>query len=161
MAHLQISQLIPASRQEVFDYLCNPAELPYLLAPTIMVEVLTPELELKRGSEVHLNMTRMGLTQAVRLRIEDVLRGSRLTYRQSEGLFAAWTHTMKFEEHGEKETLVTDLIDYTLPLGLIGYLADDLLIKGDMRRLLAARLERAREHFETVTQAKPRSEPEL
>jgi ligand-binding SRPBCC domain-containing protein len=77
-----------------------------------------------------------------------VLRGSRLTYRQIEGIFTAWTHTMKFEEHGESETLVTDLVDYQVPLGLFGFLADDLLIKGDMRRVLAARLQKAKEHFE-------------
>lgn len=147
MAHLQISQLIPAARQEVFDYLTNPAELPFLLAPSIDVQVLTPDLDLKRGSEAHFNMTRIGLTQSIRLRIEDVLRGSRLTYRQVEGLFSAWTHTMSFEEHGEKETLVTDLVDYQLPLGLLGFLADDLLVKGDMRRILASRLAKAKEHF--------------
>jgi hypothetical protein len=57
---------------------------------------------------------------------------------------------MRFEEHGENETLVTDLVDYQIPLGLLGYLADDLLIKGDMRRLLSARLEKAKEHFSEV-----------
>lgn len=150
MAHLQISQLIPATRFEVFDYLTNPSELPFLLGPGIQVEVLTPELELKRGIEAHFHMTRIGLTQSIRFRIEDILRGSRLTYRQVEGIFAAWTHTMKFDEHGEKETLVTDLVDYQVPLGLLGYLADDLLIKGDMKRMLAARLQKAREHFEST-----------
>ena len=148
MAHLQISQLIPATRSEVFDYLTNPATLPFLLAPAVDVTVMTPELEYKRGAEAHFNMTRLGLTQSIRFRVEDVLRGSRLTYRQIEGIFSAWTHTMKFDEHGERETLVTDLVDYQVPLGLFGYLADDLLIKGDMRRLLAARLQKAKEHFE-------------
>jgi ligand-binding SRPBCC domain-containing protein len=150
MAHLQISQLLPASRQEAFDYLTDPQQLPFLLGPSVDVQVLTPEFELKRGSEAHFNMTRVGLTQSVRLRVEDVLRGSRLTYRQVEGLFSTWTHTMRFEEHGENETLVTDLVDYQIPLGLLGYLADDLLIKGDMRRLLSARLEKAKEHFSEV-----------
>lgn len=148
MAHLQISQLIPATRLEVFDYLTDPASLPFLLAPAIDVQVVTPELEFKRGAEAHFNMTRMGLTQSIRFRIEDVLRGSRLTYRQIEGIFTTWTHSMKFEEHGESETLVTDLVDYQLPLGLVGFLADDLLIKGEMRRVLASRLLKAKEHFE-------------
>jgi hypothetical protein len=40
---------------------------------------------------------------------------------QVEGLFAAWTHTMKFDERGDRETLVTDLVDYQVPLGLLGF----------------------------------------
>lgn len=149
MAHLQISQLIPASRGEVFDYVTTPKNQPFLLAPAIHVEVLTPELELKRGSEAHFNMTRLGLSQSIRFRIEDVLRGSRLTYRQVEGVFAAWTHTMKFDEHAEKETLVTELVDYQLPFGLFGFLADDLVVKNDMKRLLEFRLQKVKEHFQS------------
>src|SRR5437899_550103 len=101
MAHLQISQLIPAPRFDVFDYLTGAENLPFLLKPTIEVEVFPFDGTLKRGAELHFNMTRLGFSQSVRLRIEDWLRGSRATYRQVEGLFAAWTHTMKFEEHGE------------------------------------------------------------
>ncbi len=147
MAHLQISQVIPAPRFEVFDYLTDPKTLPFLLEPIIEVEVLTPEVALKRGSEFHFVMTRLGLSQSVRLRIEDVLHGSRLTYRQVEGLFALWTHSTRFDEQGERETLVTDLVDYQMPFGLLGFLADDLLVKGDMSKVLSLRLQKAKEHF--------------
>lgn len=147
MAHLQISQLIPAARFEVFDYVTDPHNQALLLQPTIEVETYPFDGALKRGSEVHFTMTRLGLSQSVRLRIEDWLRGSRITYRQVEGLFAAWTHTMKFEEHGENATLVTDLVDYQMPLGLLGYLADDLIVKRDMRALLESRLQKVKEHF--------------
>ncbi len=148
MAHLQISQLIEAPKLEVFRYLTTPSHIPALLEPAIHVEVLSPDSELKRGDELHFNMTRFGLSQSIRFRIEDLLPGSRLTYRQSEGIFAAWTHTMKFEEHNERVTLVTDLVDYQVPMGILGFLADDLLIKGDMGRVLKQRLDRAKNHFE-------------
>lgn len=148
MAHLKISQLIPAAKGEVFDYLTDVNQLPFLLGPSIDVECLTPDVPLKRGSELHFKMTRLGFSQSIRFRIEDVLKGSRLTYRQTEGLFATWTHTTKFEEHGETSTLITDLVDYQVPLGLFGFLADDLLIKRDMNRILENRLLKAKEHFE-------------
>ena len=147
MAHIQLSELIEAPRSEVFEYLTTPSNQPFLLEPAIHVEALSPDLQMKRGDELHFNMTRFGLSQSIRFRIEDVLPGSRLTYRQTEGVFATWTHTMKFEEHNEKTTLVTDLVDYQLPLGLLGFLADDLLIKRDMSRILQQRLIKAREHF--------------
>jgi ligand-binding SRPBCC domain-containing protein len=95
-------------------------------------------------------MTRFGLSQSIRFRIEDVLRGSRLSYRQSEGIFSSWNHTMKFEEHGEHFTLVTDIVDYQVPLGIFGHLADDLILKSDMNRVLSQRLGKAKEHFEAA-----------
>ncbi len=147
MAHVQISHLIPAPRLEVFDYLTDPSTLPFLLDPTIEVQVLTNESTLKRGSEVQLEMTRFHMSQSVRLRVEDVLRGSRLTYRQVEGLFAAWTHTLSFEDHGEQATMVADIIDYQLPFGLLGSLFDDLVLKSDLRKLLERRLQKCAEHF--------------
>ena len=52
---------------------------------------------------------------------------------------------MKFEDHGEGYTLVTDLVDYTLPFGILGNLSDDLFVKSDMTRILRSRLERVDE----------------
>ncbi len=153
MAHLQVSQLIPASRLLTFDFLTNPKELPSLLEPAIEVEVLTPEIPLQRGCELHFMMTRLGLSQSVRLRIEDVLRGTRLTYRQVEGLFATWTHSIRFEDHGENATLVTDIVDYTIPFGVLGSLADDLIVKNDIEKLLSSRLSKAKEHFSAIESA--------
>ncbi len=147
MAHLQISQIIPATRLDAFAYLTNPQMLPELLEPHIQVEVLSPEVSVQRGHEFHFMMTRLGLTQSVRLRIEDCLRGSRFTYRQVEGLFLTWTHSIRFEEHGERMTVVSDIVDYTLPMGVLGSLADDLIVKRDMTRLLESRLQKAKQHF--------------
>jgi hypothetical protein len=56
---------------------------------------------------------------------------------------------MKFEEHGEHSTLVTDIVDYQVPLGIFGHLADDLILKSDMNRVLSQRLGKAKEHFES------------
>lgn len=147
MAHLQISQVVPAGRFETFDYLTDPNNLPFLLKPMIEVQVKSGEIAVRRGAEIHFQMTRYGLSQSVRLRVEDMLRGSRLTYRQVEGLFAHWTHTLKFEDHGEGATLVTDVVDYQVPFGLIGFLADDLVVKRDMSEILETRLRKAKEHF--------------
>lgn len=147
MAHLQISAIIPAQRSAVFDLLCSPERLGQLLIDNIQVELTLGAETLARGSEYRFVMTRYGLSQPVLLRVEEVWKNSRMTYRQMEGLFADWIHTMKFEDHGDDQTLVTDYVDYRLPLGLLGYLADDLLVRGDVERFLNARLNRARDYF--------------
>ena len=149
MAHLQISETIPAGRFEAFDYLTDVRNLPALLSRALAVEVISAPPELKRGTEAHLSMARFGLSQSVRWQVEDILRGSRLSFRQIEGIFAAWTQTLRFEEVSATETRVTDVVDYRVPGGVLGNLADDLVIKGDIEGILRGRLKRARDHFQT------------
>ena len=147
MAHLNISEILPADRFQSFDYLTNVRNLPDLMSRSLGVEVSSAPAELKRGAEAHLTMSRFGFSQSVRWQVEDVLRGSRLSFRQIEGLFAAWTHTVRFEEIDANSTRVTDVVDYRVPGGMLGALADDVLIKADLERQLRARLARARKHF--------------
>lgn len=147
MAHLQVSAIIPAQRATVFELLCNPERLSQLMVDNIDIEMTQGAETQGRGSEYRFVMTRYGLSQPVLLRVEEVWKNSRLTYRQVEGLFADWIHTMKFEDHGEDQTLVTDYIDYRLPMGILGYLADDLFVRKDVENFLGSRLERAKEYF--------------
>ena len=151
MAHLQLSRTLTASRFAAYDYLTNPENLPELLRDTIAVEVLSPDVSLKRGSELHFRMTRFGLAQSVRFQIEELLRGSRLTYRQVEGLFAGWMHTTRFEDVGDGATLVTDIVQYQVPFGLLGHLVNDVLVKADLEKILDRRLQRAEGHFADVS----------
>lgn len=150
MAHLQISELIPSAPQKVFEFLCDPANQTELLKGEIDVELLTPEPVLRRGAEIHYQMTRFGLSHVIRFRIEDCVRGQRVMYRQMEGVFQSWTHVMRFEEHGGGQTLVTDIVDYKVPFGLLGYLSDDLYIKRDMRRIIEKRLRITKDYFESI-----------
>ncbi|MBX7232172.1 MAG: hypothetical protein K1X29_08825 [Bdellovibrionales bacterium] len=147
MSHLEISAVLSGSRTEVFDLLRSPNLLPELLKDHIEVEIVRGAEELKKGSEYEFLMTRFGLTQPVRIRVEDFIQGNRLTYKQVEGLFSNWTHTMKFEDHGDKQTLVIDYVDYDMPFGLVGHLADDLFIRKNMKNILETRLKRAGEQI--------------
>lgn len=152
MAHLELSTIVPASRGEVFDYLADPNNMPEMLKGHIDVIVETPNMPVKKGSEFQFSMTRFGMTQRVRLKIEDFVKSSRLSYRQSEGIFDMWLHVILLEEKAPRETIVTDLIDYQLPLGLLGHLADDLFVRRDMQSMLECRIKVATERL-TKTEA--------
>ncbi|MCC7405379.1 MAG: hypothetical protein IT288_13355 [Bdellovibrionales bacterium] len=107
---------------------------------------------MQKGAEFTYLMTRVGISQQVRFRVEDVTRGTALVYRQTEGVFRKWVHTQKFTTHGKNETLVTDVVDYELPFGLVGHLLDDLLFRRDLRRILEDRLKKAVFHFQGLHQ---------
>jgi ligand-binding SRPBCC domain-containing protein len=90
-------------------------------------------------------MSRFGFSQLVRLRIEDILVGHRMTYRQTLGLFKEWVHTMQFEAIDAHQTRVIDTIDYELPFGLVGHLLSDLWVRADLEKLLDHRIQVARQ----------------
>ncbi len=146
MAHIQCSRLMPAPRSQVFELLTEPMNLSDLLKDTIEVEPkFSLDQVMRKGAEFSFVMTRFGLSQPVTFRVEDYIKGSRLTYKQAEGLMYNWYHTMKFEDFGDKQTLVTDLVEFELPFGIFGHIANDLFVKSDLKNVLEKRLFRAEE----------------
>lgn len=142
MSHISCSRVIPASPTEVFAFACDPQNLKALLQDHIEVEFVSGSETLEPDAEYSFNMTRYGLTQAVRLRVVEVKIGSWLAYKQIEGLFRRWSHVQKFESHGANGTLLTDMVEYELPFGIFGHLFDDLVLRKDMQKVLESRLDR-------------------
>lgn len=150
MAHLQCAKVIPGSKFEVFAYLANPAHLSEQLEGCIEVTWENPGVEVKQGSEFLFNMTRFGIAQPIRFLVDRVVTGHSLSIRQINGVYARFVHTMKFEEHGQNETLVTDFVDYDVPFGILGRIADDFWVRNDMQKLLEKRLQKAYEKFSSL-----------
>lgn len=149
MAHIQVSALIPAPQKQVFESLTDPHRLKDQFTGYLDVDFLSGELPLKVGKKYDFLMSRYGVEQRFIFEVEEFSPGHRLIYRQVEGLFATWFHIIKAENHGQGQTLITDVVRYTLPLGLLGHLADDLYMKAALQRLLNYRLNKAKELFQT------------
>lgn len=149
MAHVKAQLLIPATQMEVFRYVTDPSNLNEQLASNIQLTWLNPGTTVQAGAEFSFSMKRLGIEQPVRFRIDKYVVGYSLTYHQLEGLFHTWVHSMKFEEHAGQQTLVTDLVDYEMPFGLMGRVVDDFWWRKDLHRILMARLEFIRSRFES------------
>lgn len=147
MAHIQCAKVIAATKFNVYEYLTNPENLAEVLKGFIDVKWQNPGVEVKQGSEFLFLMTRFGIEQPIRFVVDRTVLGNQLTYRQVNGIYSRFVHTMKFEDHGQKETLVTDLVDYEMPFGILGRLADDFFARNDLKGILEHRLDFAAEHF--------------
>ena len=147
MARLQVSQVVEAPMMDVFKILSDPYALSDLLAPVLQVEVQSAESALSRGQEMTFLMSRFGLSQVVRLRVEDILMGRRLTVRQTLGLFKEFVHTVRCEEAGAQQTLVTETVEFEVPFGFLGLVMSDVWVKRDLQNLLNIRLQRAQERL--------------
>ena len=143
MARLRYSKVIPFPRERVFKILTDPKYLPLLLEDKIDVEMVEEAPQFMRGSEYGFVMTRFGVSQRVRWEVVEVVEGRRVIYCQSEGIFPKWEHTLFFEDTAEGETGVIDRLDYQLPFGILGLLANDLIMRRDLQSLLSERLDKA------------------
>ena len=152
MSHIQVSQLIQAPKHRVFQQIVDIACLPQQLSEHIEVDSLDFDEPLQIGSEIRCVMSRWHFSQCCRLRIEELLADDRLTYKQVEGLFKSWIHTIELKQHGSgDQTVVTDLVEYEMPFGLLGYLLDDLHVRRDMRCVLQSRLRALKAQCEKKT----------
>ncbi len=159
MGHVHVSNLIPASRQNVFEYLTDVEKLIVDLRPSVDLSFTlngsaTASLNIPKivaHAEIPVVVKRLGVTARGMIRIERATVPSELAYCQEAGWFRSWRHTIKLDVHGDgHSTLVTDLVDYRLPYGIFGTLADDLFFNRNLSKVLNDRAARIRAYFESV-----------
>jgi ligand-binding SRPBCC domain-containing protein len=90
------------------------------------------------GEEVTWEAVHFGVRQRLTSRITAFDRPRSFRDSQARGAFRRFDHDHRFAHDGERTTM-TDVFDYTAPLGLFGRLADILFLKRYMRRLLEER----------------------
>jgi len=126
--------VLPASVAEVFAFHERSDAFALLLPPWELAEILTPPSGLEVGTRVEVSVKIGPLLSSIvvehvvyekNARFEDVMR---------KGPFSRWHHRHLFLAHVEG-CLLRDVIDYSLPLGLFGRLADPLLVRPRLRRL--------------------------
>jgi hypothetical protein len=141
MSYIQVTSLVPFSPDTVFAALSQPAQLRRAWADHIEVEVLEEDKKYSRGAEILFRMTRFGISQPLRLVVEQWEPPHQMTLKQVEGPFKYWVQNIKLESHSGAGTLVTENINYSLPYGLFGNLADDLFVRSDLEALMKKHLE--------------------
>lgn len=146
MAHFEYSSIVPAPRPEAFSYVSNLNSLPEIMSLDYKIEAISPVGKLKKGAEYEIKITRYGISVVWGIVIEEIAENDFVRDRQSHGPFSLWIHTQKFEDHGQG-TLLTDLIEYDVPFGLLGKLADDLFVRRDLNMIFKHRHDRIAKKF--------------
>jgi len=156
MPHFRTEQLLPHSIDRVFAFFADPANLPRLMPawqrariesanlvapPPPPPELAVPQslvetIQAGSGTELHLTLQPFPLLP-LRLPwiavIEDFRWLEGFCDVQQTGPFTHWRHChtlspqpYKAQLHG---TLLTDVVEYTVPLGPLGTLADALFLR--------------------------------
>lgn len=147
MGHLQTSHLIPAPSDEVFRYVTELQNLSEQLRGHIEVSFPFDQPKLGLHQEFEMVLSRFSVSLHVVARVEAMDVGERFSYRQVTGFFRSWSHTILLRRHDEKTTLLTDLVEFQMPFGILGAVVDDVFVRRDIEKILNDRLRRIEEHF--------------
>jgi uncharacterized protein (TIGR01777 family) len=138
---------LPFAAETVFAWHERAGALERLIPPWEHARVLERSGGLEDGAAVVLRVGgRLGRTWVMRHR--DYVPGRQFVDEQVKGPFVQWVHRHRFEPDGPAACVVTDRIEYTPPLGLVGRAAAAHLVRPRLERLLAYRHELLRRDLE-------------
>ncbi len=148
MGHIQYSSVIPAPLDQVFNYVSDYNNRSAIVPQDdLHIELLAPAVTMGKGVRYEIQVTRFGLKYPLEYVIEDYQPPHQFIERQVSGVFEEWLHTTKLELHGEGTTVLTSIIEFSLPVGIIGTLLDDLFVRNDLIRIIKKSHENVRAHF--------------
>lgn len=130
--------LIDAPREAVFAFHQRPDAFALLQPPWETTQILKPPTGLEVGTVVILR-TKVGpFWQTIEAEHVAFVLNERFDDVMRRGPFASWHHKHLFFAEGDKCRL-RDEIDYQVPLGPLGRLANALIVRRKLERMFAYR----------------------
>jgi ligand-binding SRPBCC domain-containing protein len=122
---LERQQRIDLAINEVFAFYGDALNLERLTPPWLWFELTTPgPIEMGVGTLIE-----------HRTRIEAWEPPHRFVDAQVRGPYSLWEHTHTFEEDGPGATIIRDRVRYAIPFGPVGELAEQLLVRRDLKQI--------------------------
>ena len=143
------SQFIPADLTTVWDFFSSPKNLKAITPPEMNFEVL----EITGGEKMYAGQMisyKVSPLPFVRVRwvteIKNVEYKRYFTDEQKVGPFALWYHQHFFSELNNG-VLMTVEISYAIPFGILGRIANRMVVEKQVGNIFNYRTERIKSHF--------------
>lgn len=88
------------------------------------------------GEEVEWEAVHFGIRQRLRVRITEMRKPFYFKDEMISGAFKALSHEHHFSELGGSRTLKKDVLRFTAPFGILGWIAERLFLEAYMRKFL-------------------------
>ncbi len=136
MEHTLIrEQVLPGSPEEVFGFYADAGNLERITPAWLGFRIVTPQpIEMGVGALIEYRLKLHGVPVSWLTRIETWEPGVRFVDVQLKGPYRLWHHTHTFEP-ADGGTRVRDEVRYALPLGPLGELAHQLIVRRDLERI--------------------------
>ncbi len=126
---LTSSQLVPRPRDEVFAFFAQPGNLARITPPDLGFDIRSSDMAMRAGLGIEYRIRPLlGIPITWRTRIERYDPPDGFVDVQESGPYRRWEHRHTFLDD-PAGTLVRDEVTYELPLGRLGDLAHDRLVR--------------------------------
>lgn len=135
----EAQQFINKPRKELFPFFAKAENLERITPPFLNFKILkssTPEVQ--KGTEIDYALKIHGVPAKWKTLIESFSPPDQFVDTALKSPYNKWHHTHTFEDLGSG-TLMTDRVFYKLPMGYLGWLAGNPLVKKDVAEIFAYR----------------------
>ncbi len=140
-------QWFPRSQAEVFEFFSRAENLESITPPWLNFRILKMDRpQLEEGTLIDYRLRIKGVPARWRTRISRWSPPEEFMDSQLKGPYDLWDHVHRFETVGGG-TLMTDEVVYRVPLGPIGHIVNEVVIKGDVRTIFDYRTKRMAGEF--------------
>ena len=132
-------QLIDRPRTEVFKFFERPENLSIITPPELGFVILTPSpIEMHSGTMIDYSVRILGIRRHWTTLITDYRPPEMFVDVQLKGPYTFWHHTHKFVEK-DSGTLIIDDVRYVMPLGPLGGLIRQIVVKRQLEKIFTFR----------------------
>lgn len=148
MYQLSQQQTLRAPIEEVWKFIAHPANLNNITPPELDFEIISPVPELMYDGlliQYKVTLPLLGASDWV-TEIKHIIPKRQFIDEQRIGPYSFWYHFHGLEET-EDGVVMTDQVSYQLPYGIIGKLANSLLIRRQLKSIFEYRFRVLEERF--------------
>lgn len=150
MYRLNFTQFLPISKPEAWQFFSSPKNLALITPKKLNFRILSisGSESMHRGQIIKYKITVLPLVRLYwETEITDVVEHLSFTDIQRKGPYAYWAHKHSFKEvDGGVE--MTDVLEYSVPFGLLGRLANYLFVGREVKNIFEYRFNVLKKHFE-------------
>lgn len=144
-------QWIPRPIDEVFAFFSDARNLEEITPPWLRFRILTPgPIRIAEGTRIRYRLRVHGIPMSWETEIREWKSPHRFVDVQLQGPYQIWHHTHRFEPK-DGGTLMTDIVRYRLPLGIIGRLVHRLKVRRDVESIFDYRAQHILELLRAAT----------
>lgn len=146
---LQKTQKIPASMQQVWDFISSPANLKKITPAYMGFDITSKNLPTKMypGMIISYKVSPVfGIKTTWVTEITQVKEQEYFVDEQRVGPYFMWHHEHKIEAI-QGGVLMTDIVSYKPPLGFLGSIANEIMIKRKLKEIFDFRTKAVEEIF--------------
>ena len=146
------TQFVPASIDEVWDFISSPANLKEITPDYMGFDITSENLPEKMYPGMIISYKvrpLLGIPMTWVTEITHVEEGKYFIDEQRVGPYALWHH-QHFIEHYENGVMMTDIVSYKPPLGILGSVANSLLIRRQLEGIFKYREAALKKRFPLI-----------